>query len=220
MGLDVYLYEEGHGEDLPLDEQEEELPTAEAEKLDDSHLFSNEYLRSSYNDSGFNRIAQAKTSKDLWTIFEPCGDLESGEVHPSKEQLQLARKRAVDVFEELKDADTSYTMFEGFNTFRADDDYTIKDAHSALEAWHETMDDHQDKANPFGMTAFSNAHGTFYTEGFEIKALLPGFGPLDTKGVWVIYDIDLSFYIEAARRTIVFIDTALAMKSPKITWSY
>lgn len=217
MGLDVYLEEYEDTEDLPINKTQGS--TEQPELLDQSHLFRNDYLRSSYNSGGFNSVVDGILNKGgLWYIFEPCGDLESGRVTPSDAQLQLARKRAEEIHQQLQDADPTYSTFVAFNTWKDDDETYVSDTHSAVEKFHETMENHA--AGPFGNASFQNGDGKFYPQGLNIKAAIIGFGTLAQKGVWLIHDIDLDWYIEAARRTIVFIDTALSMDNPKISWSY
>lgn len=218
MGLDVYLEE---GEDLPLDEVKDEVNENTPEEGEDDHLFTKDYLRSSYNSSGFDRVVETLTSKEgLWYIFAPCGDLESGHASPSTKQLELARERAVEVYEALQTVEPVYVNFEGFNPYRKEAEKTkIRTPREALDLYQETMG--KDKQSIFGGSGFRNADGSFWTEPLKVRAAIPGVGPLQEKGVWLVYDIDdLDWYIEGAKRVIDFIDTALAMKSPQIIWSY
>lgn len=96
MGLDISLYDW----DKFVDEKSEKHP---------EHSCNKGYLRSSYNNSGFNNVVGTLIGKEMHYIFDPIEGEEDEEgylVHPvySKEHLETALLRAMEVRDELAQA--------------------------------------------------------------------------------------------------------------------
>lgn len=105
MGLDIFLYDGKKEVNVKSDKYPE-------------HYFHKGYLRSAYNDTGFNLFVNGLIGKDFYTIFEPVEPNDFSEdikdkwtddewfdyLHPvyPKEHLEGALLRVKEVIEELK----------------------------------------------------------------------------------------------------------------------
>lgn len=96
MGLDISLYDGSQY----VDEKSDLYP---------EHYCNKGYLRSSYNSSGFNNVVGTMVGKEMHYIFDPLEDIETEDgdyISPiySKEHLEAARLRAIEVRDDLKNA--------------------------------------------------------------------------------------------------------------------
>lgn len=181
MGLDVYLYEKAHHEQnarheaewIALYERQErgEITKAEREELDKTitryishvdvpseahpdHLFNRRYLRSSYNDGGFNHAVPdfLGTSADteypaargsLYWIFEPMGrewDGDEGELTATDvDRLRACKARALEVADELRKCDPLGPEPAAILVYRADASSYIESAEITAEFCDEAI---------------------------------------------------------------------------------
>lgn len=242
------------------------------------HLCGVRYLRSSYNDGGFNTVVGNLLDKDLyWVFFEdgqgpdsetlpgyvPHMDAEvegfdpnhpeidqygsyGGYWAPPPETLQACRERAVQLVSELEaapnlrcfsvSADPIYT-----HASRANDDpndplpTSPVDTQKALamhvaeqkryaasrERW---IEDHpgQDPDDPevWGPSpSYSNAVGEFFHKGITVYGMIAGKDVLGRPCVHMVTEGDLEWYVTMAKIVVEFIDEALTMRQPRISWS-
>lgn len=214
MGLDVYLYDAG-----------ESVEEVKSDKHPD-HLCNKTYLRSSYNDAGFNKVVRDLTGKDLWWVFE---EVLGGDDHnlpdtaydgtPVNVKAWLtARSRAVELLNHLKECgNIRVCSHSPTNIFKPE--AKSVDSEKALEIYREHLDSHANRESPY---SYSNGKGLFLCEGDEltVHALINGKDALGQPTVHIIYSADISWYIEAAEVVVEFIDHALSMEEPGIVWSH
>jgi hypothetical protein len=151
------LLSDGYG-GLELDESEVEFPS----KTDPDHMFKIGYIRSSYNDSGIDRLIEQRTGKSLADIFG-LGDEYTFAPDWAKAKGEL--EFLLTVF----DNDEGFrVMEEGPNPFS--DPQTLptseKDALAIFTEENEREWSHDG--------GYSNIHGAFYPKGIEIQAIIPG----------------------------------------------
>ena len=213
MGLDVYL-QDGSTE---IDRWGDDAPKSPTHP---DHLCTPFYLRSSYNSNGFDGVVgNIIPGGTLWDIFAPCGDLESGRVRPTKKALRASREKAIAIVEALADAEAIGAEFYADNPFRTEPSAVDSDE-AAIAVYRKQK---HDKERPTGLdlTNFGNIDGEFYLgEPLEVIAVIPGKG-FGRTGVYLVYKMtDLAWYQAAAEIVVEFIDNALSMKRPVISWSY
>jgi len=204
-----------------------------------SHLFNRRYLRSSYNDSGFNHkvpdlLGTAGEAEypnargSLYWIFEPMGrewdgdegTLTSADVAP----LRAARARAVEVVDGLKASDRIGVTTVSPNLFGGPP--KLRD-HDALAMYREHM------ATRTG--AFADDGGSYSTnggdlnvfggKGLTILAAIPGMDTF-TPGVHLIFRMEdeaFDSYVQSAEIVIEFCDEAIMLierdGSCEMSWS-
>lgn len=183
-----------------------------ASKLHPKHGSNRRYLRSSYNSGGFNHVVQNLTGKDLYYIFQPP---ESYEWEPTAEELHLARKRAEEVRDELANAtDLRVATESAVNLFTGQSAVTEE---RVLDIVREELG----REHSFG--SYSNAQGAFFLKDpLPVIAMIPGvdtFGKPAIHAVWRPSDEDTAYYREMADIVIEFIDEALSMERPQVSWS-
>ena len=215
MGLDVYLSSPG-------------VPKGKyglVEDLDSAaypdHLFKRNYLRSSYNGSGFDVVVGVLTGHDLHWIFEPAGvSLDGYTFRPTKAALRACRKRALSLVEELLASEALGVEFYSSVPSRPQDGI-IESDDDALAKYREQGAGRAAAGldNP-GWGSYSNAIGTFYLDSpLSVRAVIPGVGFMGA-GVYVVFDrSDKDWYIQAAKIVVEFIDYALSQNRPTIRWS-
>lgn len=218
MGLDVYLEGDGIGEQVWDDSKTD----PERSRMFPDHYWRQNYLRSSYNEGGYNHVVGALIGKDLYWVFEPMmhGDDEY-EFEPTKQELAECRRRAEQVERELAaiDETASGITFVSMNPFSKPDDYdAINSDEAAMKLYRETVAQHT--PGPFGDSGFGNKSGEFYpSDPLTVRAFIHGKGPLGNYGTYAIYDRDLSHYKQASTITLEFIDRAMSVDHPVIHWS-
>lgn len=200
MGLDIYLY---NGE-----EQCEEVPS---EKYSD-HTCNKAYLRSSYNDSGFNSVVNNLIGKDLYYIFNPIESDDSWIAPYSKDHLSMALSRAEEVYNELKEAPQIRVITESpTSLFSEHKNVTALDAVSIFKK--ESSRDNTGHS-------YSNGNGLFMMGSpIEVLAIVPGVGAFNLPSLHIIYKCDLTYYIKMAEIVKEFIENALSLDDPRIAWS-
>lgn len=208
MGLDVYLYD-GPEPDYVSDPEGwkkafDETQNAKSTKYPD-HLCGTRYLRSSYNSGGFNSRVRDLLGEDLYTVFE-VGDRYEWE--PTQDELKAARERAVKLVDRIKAVERPLAAFDVFNF----GDGVGSDA-EAIKVTQEQLA----KDNAFG-GGWSCREGTFYPDGMKVIGFVPGKA-YGRETVYIVHEVDLEWYVQMAEIVVEFIDTALAMTSPRIHWS-
>lgn len=258
MGLDIYLYEKAHHEQNERHEREwdnlwerkERGEITEAEydeqrktitqyashadvpsETNPRHLFNRRYLRSSYNESGFNRVAEsACNGHDLYWIFEPIGvefDGWDGMLGPGHvEPLMRCRDRATSVAAEFRKWDRlRVAEFDGPMLGAPEHMWDKPPSKDEVLAWgrEELSREH---SMPGG---YSTAKGTVFPDGFELLAITVGRpefgfrGGAAAFGVYRANDESIESYVESALITAEFCDEALMLikrdQSAYMSWS-
>lgn len=132
------------------------------------HYWKIGYLRSSYNDGGFNSYARRIGIPDLGELL---GN-EEGEYEFSPD-WSATKKRALAALATLREKDFDFdvesvkpNIFSGVPTFR--------DENSVLEAFRKQHKQWADRKENDGFEAYSNSDGIFWTKGISIYAAVPG----------------------------------------------
>ena len=224
MGLDVYLHDNAvKYEDIEEYEDGSSWSETRYRETQDSksfphpdHICTRRYLRSSYNGGGFNSVAGNLISKDLYWIFEPCMETDADYIlRPTRDQLLEAQKRAEIVRTELMAVEPVNVAAFSNNTFKS---WPEVDAEAALGIYRDRKEKRESgKGSVFD--DFSDADGSFYFDApVKARAFIPGveFG---RKCMWVVYETDLTFYLEMADIIVEFVEEALQMDEPYIRWS-
>lgn len=248
MGLDVYLYDKTAHEQNERHDAEwnalyerkasGEITEAEYDELrkgiteyasstdvpseiNPSHLFNRRYLRSSYNDGGFNRVAESVAGHDLYWIFEPLGvnfeDWDGMLTPDHVPALKQCRDRAAQVAEEIKAWDRlQVAEFQGPMLGSADHMWSDYPSREAVLAWgREELS--RERIPGFGGEGYANAKGEVYPDGFEILAITIGKPDFSFRGATTIYAVfrvnDEAFehYAQSALITAEFCDEAIAL---------
>jgi len=140
-------------------------------------------------------------------------------VRPTKKALRASREKAIGVVEALADAEAIGAEFYAENQFRAEPSAVDSDE-AAIAVYRKQKHDKERPTEP-DFTSFGNIDGEFYLgEPLEVIAVIPGKG-FGRTGVYLVYKMtDLAWYQAAAEIVVEFIDNALSMKRPVISWSY
>lgn len=240
MGLDVYLYEQEPAE-YALDRRLEagEITEAEYEKESESlgdtwtsrddvpsekypeHLFKKTYLRSSYNEGGFNHVAENLTGHDLYWVFGIKGV--DDRLKTTKEALRTARTRAQKLVKEMIVAPGLAVTTVSPNEFIEGHGKGVDEAAAIRLTVEQIEADKKRKPFPFdaedGSHWYSNRDGEYFMgKPLEVIAAIVGerFGKPATL---LVHAQDNSWYVQAAEIVVEFIDHALTMKHPFISWS-
>jgi len=217
MGLDAYLYDNGEGlDEIPSDQHPD-------------HLCNKTYLRSSYNEAGFNHVARDLTGKELWWVFAPVlgsdnedgrGDLPEGAYEGTPVNVTnwlLARGRACILLDMLKACDNlRICSWSPTNKFK---DPKMEEVSSgqAMTIYREHVESHAD-----GSHSYSNTKGLFLApdDALTIHAIINGKDVLGEPCVHIVYTADIEWYVQMAEVVIEFIDHALTLDAPGIVWSH
>lgn len=200
------------------------------------HLFNRRYLRSSYNDGGFNHAVPdflATTSSgtrypdhegSLYWIFEPMGrewDGDEGTLTADDvPKLAECRARALDVAERLRKVDPLRVAEEG-NVFT-----TPRMKPADFLAWYRKQQvEREALPSPFG-GGYSTRDGTVFgfDKGLEVLAVTVGIGTLGEPAALVVYRSEhVESYIQSAEIVAEFCDEAVMLierdGSCTISWS-
>lgn len=205
MGLDVYLT------DGPDDEPSYGAGVKSA--LHPEHICTPDYLRSSYNGSGFNSVVgNACGGRDFAWVFEPVLT-DDYPFAASKDGLAECRKRALTLQADFVATEPVGVEFYSAIPLRPDL-YDVRSDEDAIKAWRAEQSGNATS----NFCNYSNAKGYFYGDPLTVKAILPGKGFMGP-GVYIICEQNQTFYREAFDVLIEFIDNALSMEDPHIRWS-
>ena len=171
------------------------------------HLFKVGYLRSSYNEGGFDRVVGNAIGVRLSDIFQTDGRYEFQPDWP------LAREIAVDVCRRLRAAPhRRVTTVDAANLFGKP---LRADAAEALRIYAEEMS----KPHLFDGSFSCHAGAFFGKEGVTVLAAIAGVGVLGNPVVHLIYeDHDFDWYIHAAEIVLETIDCVLAQPDRDKFW--
>lgn len=269
MGLDVYLYEKAQHEqneqynrewealwqqkdsgqitDAEYDERRKTMTSYAssadvASAINPKHLFNRRYLRSSYNDGGFNHAvpdligsagqdAYPSERGSLYWIFEPlgrdwegegAGTLTSDDIPALKECAARAREvaRLLDGSDRLRVMTVSPNQFSGPDFLKLDDS-------AALAKYREQVADGCIKDDGW----WSNRDMEVYGSGVSILAAMPGgtrafFGDQPWPCVHLVYrmsDEGFVSYLQSALITAEFCEEAIALverdQAAYMSWS-
>lgn len=251
MGLDISLYngakdyESEHPDDFPgadaseadkeawrqeLSRRHREQEERNKSRLHPDHLCNRRYLRSSYNDGGFNRVVGKLLGITLDDIFLPeavpervtaGGDDDEDDYSPPswpKEHLSRARERAVECRDKMRAVALPLATFDvGPNMFSLPPRITEEEALSIAAKQMERVTEKDNEA--FGYN-YSNKDGQFFLKGLEIVAAIPGVDLFGKQTVHIVHKMTgWDWYLQMADIIVEFIDEALAMDDPCISWS-
>lgn len=184
------------------------------------HLFNRRYLRSSYNDGGFDRAVPdflgTPDEGSLYWIFEPMGREWDGDEGTLTEadipKLAQAKARALDVAERLRKSDP-LRVAEVANAF-------VRPSMTAEQflAWYRGQQTQRaGKRSPFGEDGgYSCREGEVFgfAKGLEVLAATVGVGVLGNASALIVYRPDpgtLDHYVASAEITAEFCDEAIAL---------
>ena len=209
MGLDVSLITDGPDKSQAYPE----------------HMFTPTYLRSSYNEGGFNTavpILAGNADYSLYWIFEPAPflvfsvyDEETGEGGEegwdtsSIGGLEMARNRCLEVVKSLAESDgLTATTVSAINAFRQD-----KPTASPVDAVNIHRKTFANRDNN-AFQSFSNGEGVFFgkDEGLTVVSAIPGVDILGSPCVHLVMkdqNNNTDWYKQAAEITVEFIDLAI-----------
>ncbi len=231
MGLDIYIIDLLTNDELfhdIIDEADNPFP---------GHICHKQYLRSSYNNGGFNQTVGNLINQDLYTIFQYKDDYSSyldendedsaWGWSPTIEQLKAARLRAIDVRDQLLAIEnpfcaqtisaTSYKKTETTDSINF-----FEYGHNAIKIVNKEIESHKNKPNPYGLN-YSSSMGHFWLKDpLMITAAIPGKDIFGEPAITLIYNMtadNYKFYTDMAEIIILFIDHAITMRHPFITWS-
>lgn len=200
------------------------------------HLCNRRYLRSSYNESGFNRavpnfLGDEERPGDFYWIFEPLGR-NFGEEYEVKlttadlPRLELCRRRAVEVAEELRTCTplqaTQATTMLGDREHM----WSTPPSEEQVLAWYR--DEVARRAESPGFESYSNAKGTVFgfEHGLEVLAAATGRDILGAPVAILVYRPSadsLEHYVQSAEIAAEFCEEAAnliqADGAAVMTWS-
>jgi hypothetical protein len=223
MGLNIYLHwpEQAQVKHVVEATGYEYETTAEVDSVaHPEHYWKRNYLRSSYNGSGFNHaVGEVCEGRALYWVFEKmregADDPYGGDFRPTDEQLQDARERALALLDEYRGRESVGVDWQSATPLRPQDGVPSM-AEDAIAKYREEA---ARAFDPVMGGAYSNAVGVFYrSEPLKVRAIIPGMGFMGS-GVYIIYERDKTWYVEACEILVEFIDEALSHPERSITWS-
>ena len=219
MGLNVYMYRYGDSA-LARAEAAEDVPEWMIEgvgmerieihsELYPDHLCKIGYLRSSYNDSGFNRVVENLTGKPGFYYIFGC----DYEEYASRPDWSAARTLALQLAAELENS-------PGYRTFTVPAEAIVRmagaDEHQAIQAVSQEMARQREGLTPESW--YSNRNGYFFPrEPLAVLAAVPGSSCRGEPVVHLVYESDLSWYVQAAEIAVEMCEWVLAQPEP---WRY
>lgn len=245
MGLDIYLYTRAQAEaneryekaseafyereDWPSEEERtkarEALPPYETQtdvpsERHPDHLFNRRYLRSSYNNGGFESAVPDMVGENhgLYWIFEPVRLDDQYEVELTEASipaLETAKSRALQVADELRACDPLRTCDATAMVGPQDHLWSDWPSEDQVLTWfREERERHA--ASPFGDGGYSNAKGTVFgfDRGMEVLALTAGRGVLGGPAAIAVFRLDdevKQSYVASAEITAEFCDEAIGL---------
>ena len=231
MGLDVYVTYPDVDEDI------------KSEKHPD-HMCNRSYLRSSYNDSGYNSVVGKLIGKELYYIFgvhfDGVHEMEGyvpydektetgGWWVPTPEHLEKCRERAVEVLTELSAIarplrcfDVSFYEFtEHVKPLKSHEAIQyVYDAIAKQEERDANLTEEQRASGMFSAGSYSTGQGYFHLgTPVTVVAHVVGINALGTPCIHVVYEDDISYYIQTTEIVVEMIDTMLANPGASMSWS-
>jgi hypothetical protein len=205
--------------EMPGAESRPEVPSHEYPK----HLFNRRYLRSSYNDSGFNRAVPkflGRKDVSLDGLFEPViGDGSDYEYELTQDDipgLEEVRRRATKVARDLAGCDPLQVSSEG-SIFVGDRENfwpEVPTEDQVLAWFREQKQIYADQKPTFFGEGFSSAKGTVFgfKEGLEVLAIAQGRDVLGRPCPIIVYrSKGLDTYVQSAEIVAEFCDEAIEL---------
>jgi hypothetical protein len=191
------------------------------------HLCNRRYLRSSYNESGFNRAVEQIAGQDhgFYWIFEPLGrdwEDEGGELTAADvPALREARQRAEQVAVEIREGDP----------LRATDVHALFGPQEHLWTDPPTSDQalgwyREQSKQPASFASYSTGKGAVFGDGLVVLAATVGRDVLGGPAAILIYRLDketVDHYVQSAEIAAEFCDEAIGLierdGSCHLSWS-
>ena len=198
----------------------------EQSQLYPDHLCSQNYLRSSYNNSGYNSLANIYNCMSLYDIFEPiledncCTDC-------SKEKLQQClenAKRNEEIWNSLNDK--MFDIYPVYDRYLSGPNTVVLTRKTALEKFNSM---YQDKVpDAYGISTFDKDRLIeMYDEPIEIFGVISNVVPeyavgrpnIDCyKEHHVVFKRDITWYKQMAHIIVEFVEKALDLDYPYIVF--
>jgi hypothetical protein len=214
--------------EIPEYKHYEDVPSARYP----DHLFNRRYLRSSYNDGGFNRAVPDLTGTDhgLYWIFAPLGrewDGDSGVlITDDLPRLREAQKRAEQVVGELLSCDPIRVLSETPVLGEREHMWSSLPDEDQVLAWYrDEKAQHGSRGDDGG---YSNDKGLVlgFSRGLEVLAVTLGVDLLGRPAAILVYRQEkesLDSYVQSAEIVVEFCDEAVALVerdgSAQMVWS-
>lgn len=130
------------------------------------HYFKIGYMRSSYNESGFDSYAERLGIYDLSEIFA----YDSSDDYEFVPDWQASKDRAISALKLLREKDCGYDVSKVSCNFLMDVEVT--DEKVALVAFRKELESWS--KNPDGFESYENRSGLFNRKGMTVFAVMPG----------------------------------------------
>lgn len=184
------------------------------------HFFNRRYLRSSYNNGGFNRAVPDMTGQDhdLYWIFEPLDrDLESGDINLTRDdigKLKECSKRAEQVASEIDHCDALRVTEATMHLGEASHMWAAPPNDNQVLEWYRNERDKPRAPDDDG--GYSNAKGLVvgFKKGMEVLAVTLGQNCLGRPCAYLVYRLDqesIDYYRQSAEITAEFCDEAIEL---------
>ena len=221
MGLDVYLANGKSAKEVTYGEGEEAETYTEYEERE-------YYLRSSYNDSGFNSVTERVLGLyGYYWVFEkwigdgsqyntPCTD-------PEVLDECLARAVELDALWQAAAQTGVFSCFAVTSILGEQAPASDTQAMAAFRTEQERWADPKMESRLFD--AYGNRYGYFNRVGMTVHAVIPGtqFSSPCAYVVFKMGDEGVAYYLEAAKKAVELITEAKAMleagDTPVLLWS-
>lgn len=225
MGLDVYV----SYPDLAGEQKSDKYP---------EHMCNKSYLRSSYNEGGFNSVVGKLIGKDLYHIFGlDWGGIEDapgyvpwneeteegGHWIPTPEHLVKCKERAEEVVAELAAIERPLATMHVTSYPEADPltaEQAIELTYKKLAERKAAIEKDGDKAKFWG-GSYSSREGFFCLDDpLAIIAIVTGKDVLGSPCVHVVHDNKgFDHYTQMAEIVVEMIDTMLVHPGASVVWS-
>lgn len=187
------------------------------------HYFNMGYFRSSYNESGIERILANLGVPGLAEIFEP-----GGEYYVSPD-WDLSLERTKSALELLRTKPAYRCFGVGYNEFKGSpSNYPVKNEADAMNVFMKELEKNAQKPADSEFYNYSNSEGEFFFgENIKVVALVPGvkkriFVDEYLPCVNVIYESSNEWYIQALEIVIETIEFVLSQENKNqyyLRWS-
>jgi len=179
------------------------------------HMFKVGYFRSSYNDGGIESILSAMGLDGLCSIFGGNGD------YYVRPDWATAKEKATHILNEFRVRIDNDDYLYGVH-HDSILEMAAKSKEDALALFQSKM---QKTRDGHGFKNFSCSEGSFYLDGLDVRAIIPGsmFGHF--KGYFIIYKKDrehFDWYEQALQIVVETIDYVLQQSDPQnyyLRWS-
>ena len=193
------------------------------------HMFQIGYFRSSYNNAGLNIFFQDIGLPDLYDIFAVDDKNESYYVAVNWKDSLTRCDKTIDAYKKhlASPIGNHNVVFIGQLIFCESKD-TVKTPKEALGFFAKELDIRNKKENDMKWYMTGGIGANFMFPGIEVNAVIPGNGPLNEPGVYVIYksknvdDNGNNWYLDALEIVKETIGYVLSQDDPdqfRLGWS-